>query len=542
VPDSQRYLYGALLFFLFPALAGALSHLVKPADTLYNLSQKYDVPVSWIMRVNKLENPTILPGEILDIPSGDIVTITVQPGDTLYGLALEFGVDAPDIRRFNNLRTDVIAIGEKLKLPIPASDGKYRVLPGDTLLGIAHRFNTSAKRIKLYNNLEDDTIYPGQTLTIAPPRPEEHRVREGESLWTIAQRYNLDVNRLKGWNHLEDELIRPGESLALFPGMRDQQHEIDSPVLLAAAAIQKPQNDAKPTREKTPSVGEYYFSVPQKTSQPNASYWESSDDSAAVDFQRARALLDDFFDEAKKHTPISRILKGWHIIIDPGHGGLDPGAIVPVADGDGNPVVITEDEYAYDISMRLGRALIRHGASVDFTILAPDHQIRNSIDARHTFVHRKNEVYNDREHNLNTAWRPVGTIDGLDLRKSIASRSIAEVSAAARRRGTLFIAIHADNSADLPDGKAVLYDGANAKELATSQKLASIIAQHLGSGSFHRQQPLFVLKNNPAEAAVLVEARNIHYPGNAWALRSDHLREQDALMICDGILAWAKNH
>jgi len=542
VSNSQRYLYGALLLFLFPALAGALNHLVKTADTLYSLSQEYDVPISWIMRVNELENPMIHPGQILDIPSDDIVVIAVRPGDTIYGLALEFGVDATDIRRINNLRTDVIAIDEKLEIPLPAAEGEYRVLPGDTLLGIAHRHDTSAKRIKLYNNLEDDVIYPGQTLTIAPPRPEEHRVREGESLWTIARRYDLDIESLQGWNHLRDEMIRPGQLLALFPGMRDWQPETDPPVLLATAAIQKPQHDAVLTREKMPSDGEYYFSAPQKTSQPNASYWESADDSAAVDFERARRIWDDFFDEAKKLSSIGRSLRGWHIVLDPGHGGLDPGAIIPVADGDGNPVVITEDEYAYDISMRLARVLIRHGASVDFTVLAPDHQIRNSINARHTFVHRKNEVYNDREHNKNIAWRPVGTIEGLDLRKTIASRSIAKASSAARRQGTLFIAIHADNSADLPDGKAVLFDGDNAKELAASQELAAVIAQHLGTSSFLRQQSLRVLKNNPADAAVLVEARNIHYPQSAWALRSDRLREQDALMICEGILAWARRH
>ncbi|QZE13013.1 N-acetylmuramoyl-L-alanine amidase [Halosquirtibacter laminarini] len=42
-----------------------------------------------------------------------------------------------------------------------------------------------------------------------------------------------------------------------------------------------------------------------------------------------------------------------------GHGGPDPGAIEMI-----DNKMITEDEYAYDVTLRLGRELIRHGARV----------------------------------------------------------------------------------------------------------------------------------------------------------------------------------
>jgi N-acetylmuramoyl-L-alanine amidase len=255
----------------------------------------------------------------------------------------------------------------------------------------------------------------------------------------------------------------------------------------------------------------------------------------------ARQVLELYRSEAEKLPPLSRVLAGRHIVIDPGHGGLDPGAIVSVKDGNGNPVVITEDEYVYDIALRLGRLLIRHGASVSFTILAPDHHIRDGLDARQTFVHRKNEVYNDEAHNRSPGWRPVGTADGLDLRKDIASLMIAGTPRDERKDGTVFISIHADNSPDLPEGKAVLFDGADDEELERSRSLAEAMAPSLGSGSFIRGQSLKVLKDNPAGAAVLVEVRNIHYSRNAWALRSAELREQDAKMIADGLAAWAGN-
>lgn len=56
-----------------------------------------------------------------------------------------------------------------------------------------------------------------------------------------------------------------------------------------------------------------------------------------------------------------KLLAGAVYYIVSGHGGPDPGAMSKV-----NNKPICEDEYAYDISLRLGRELLRHGAIVHF--------------------------------------------------------------------------------------------------------------------------------------------------------------------------------
>ena len=122
-------------------------------------------------------------------------------------------------------------------------------------------------------------------------------------------------------------------------------------------------------------------------------------------------------------------------------------------------------------------------------------------------------MYAHVSHNDNPGWRPVGTIEGLDLRKTIAAESIKTISPARRAKGTLFVSLHADNSADLPISTAVLYDGEDENQLARSKAFASVMAEHMGSGSFIRRQNLRVLNGNPADAAILVEVRNVHYPG-----------------------------
>jgi N-acetylmuramoyl-L-alanine amidase len=78
----------------------------------------------------------------------------------------------------------------------------------------------------------------------------------------------------------------------------------------------------------------------------------------------------------KKHSSVKQIdnvLQGAVIHLVSGHGGPDPGAVGSVS---GNK--ICEDEYAYDIVLRLGKELISHGAKVHFIIRDANDGIRNS--------------------------------------------------------------------------------------------------------------------------------------------------------------------
>ncbi len=522
-----------------PAPAFSLTHQVVRSDTLFGLAIEYQVPIKWIIRANNLENETIKTGQKLEIPVDGNWEIVVKKGDTLSGIAWELGIDPEQLRESNRLKSDILRIGQRLTLPAAVPEGKHIVQTGDTLIGIARNYNIKLEELRRINNITNDNgsdvIYPGEILKIPSSRPEIHRVQEGESLWLIARNSGVSTDQIKAWNSLSSETIHPGQTLALYPNIdvADVQLNRSTDVALASTPVTKP---------TIPQQGEYFFSAPEQENQPSALYWESASATASTDYKRARQILGSFDNDIAAMRRESTLLRGWHVVIDPGHGGLDPGAIVSVPDGNGNPLVITEDEYAYDIALRLYRALTLNGASVSLTILAPDHHVRNGENARQTFVHRKNEVYNFEQHNKEEAWRPIGSSEGLEMRKMIAAKQISEADKDKKIRGSIFVSIHADNSSDLPEGSAVLFDGNSPEELETSRKLASAMVPELGSGAFTRRQALRVLQDNPADAAVLVEARNIRFPRNAWALRSAELREQDARMISQGILAWVSLH
>lgn len=70
---------------------------------------------------------------------------------------------------------------------------------------------------------------------------------------------------------------------------------------------------------------------------------------------------------------IDNRMSGAVIHLVAGHGGPDPGAVGKI-----NGHKITEDEYAYDIVLRMGKELISHGAKVHFIIQDPNDGIREA--------------------------------------------------------------------------------------------------------------------------------------------------------------------
>ena len=66
-------------------------------------------------------------------------------------------------------------------------------------------------------------------------------------------------------------------------------------------------------------------------------------------------------------------LSGCTLYLSSGHGGPDPGAI-----GRSGTYLLPEDEYAYDVTIRLARVLMEHGATVYMIVQDPNDGIRDA--------------------------------------------------------------------------------------------------------------------------------------------------------------------
>ena len=103
----------------------------------------------------------------------------------------------------------------------------------------------------------------------------------------------------------------------------------------------------------------------------------------------------------------------------------------------------------------------------------------------------------------------------------------------------MFLSFHADNDPDSPAAPLVLYLQGRGRLDAASRRFAATLARRLGKNAGTRGRSLHVLRNNPASVEVMIEVRNMAYDGEAWLLRNEDGRRDDARRIVEGVLAWA---
>jgi LysM repeat protein len=528
-----------ILLPLFSLCSSESLHKVEPGESLYSLAKDFDCSVEDLKSLNNLNRDVLYSGEKLKIPQSYPDKHIVRAGETLSGIASRYEIPQDKLISVNRMKDSMLRKGQELELIRPPYAGEsWTVQKGDTLSWISLKFNISQERLKQINMLNSSSLKLGQIIELTAPRPQTLTVTQGESLWNISNSYNLSIDDIKKWNNLDSDTLINGMSLRLYPVILELS---DDEIVIAATRVKSEETDISGSDETELRLASLdqapvlnYSRPTGKRTQPSADYYEEDLDEPIVNYREASTLIKEFTEAAQALTTLSKKLKGYTIILDPGHGGLDPGAIVENSDGYGNKVYVVEDEYCYDISLRVYRDLIRHGAEVHLTVISPNQTIRTTDDASITFVNQKNEVYNSRIINSldrRYVW-PVGSSWGLDQRKEVASEYLNGI----RKKKTVFISIHADNNQGDGEGTRVLY---HPDESGTSsQDLAEHLSKYMGMGSMSRAQNLRVLQNNPAGASALIEVRNLAYKNNAWAIRNEELRQDDADRIVRGIVSF----
>lgn len=565
------------------------TYLVRSGDTLSRIAQQHDVRVADLRRWNNLRSDTIRKGQTLRVeappaaPSADreAATYTVRRGDTLSEIAVRFDIALDLLRRINDLGSDSIRPGQKLRLrPTQLHEAVHVVQSGETLSEIAQRYRIELTALQRINGLEGDRIYPGQKLHLRQASSAIHIVERGDALWEIARAYGMSVAELKERNGLRSDRIYPGQELqlsgtaapqyatyAVRPG--DYLGEIARLHQMSLAELRTLNNiegsvihpgdelAVRPLRWLEISEidwsalkldhprtfdlanGPYYGTRPKANSQQSKNYYENHPHSPLNVYRAADKLWRQFERKVESLGRLSNDLEGWHVVLDPGHGGLDPGAIVQTVDGNGDKLYVAEDEYVYDIALRIYVLLRLHGANATLTLLSPNHLIRHNEPPSATFVNEKNEVYNSLDHNRGNRVRDWPRGGNLSTRVNIARKAFAN----APRGRRVFLSFHADIDHNAPEAPLVLYYEGRARPYRdeTSRRFAQSLLSSLGAGARTRGQGLGVLRNNPADVKVLIEMRNMAYRDHVWALRFEQLRHRDAEKVVRGLLNYARS-
>ncbi|MCY3734788.1 MAG: LysM peptidoglycan-binding domain-containing protein [Gemmatimonadaceae bacterium] len=570
--------------------APASTCIVRPGDTLSEIAHRHGLSTADLRRLNGLTNDRIRPGQVLRLRGQPErpARYVVRPGDTLSEIAVRFDVELALLRQLNDLEGDRIRAGQRLRLqPSPKQASIHVVLPGQTLYQIAALYDIGVGRLRHLNGVEGDLIRPGQKLRLRPTPATVHVVERGDALWEIARAYGLSVADLKALNRLRGDSIFPGQRLLLGQDRRPrlashtvvrgdnlseiaQLHQMSVAELrrlndLSGMVIHPGQKlkvrpllgrpggldpsqldpsripwerllvDVAGLRRIALENGPYYGQRPRARRQPSRQYAEKHPPSPLRTYRQARKLWDRFEGEVGRLGRLGNDLAGWHFVLDPGHGGIDPGAIVRTISGDGTRLYVVEDEYVYDITLRAYVLLRLHGAKVDITMLSPNHLIRRTEPATQTFVHQQNEVFNSLALNRSNQW-PFGNSRGLKARVQIAKDALRHAPGGR----TIFLSFHADHDPNSPQAPLVLYYERRGKRDDASRRFARALLPALGAGARTRGQSLAVLRGNPASVKVLVEVANLAYVDHAWALRFEQHRQREAEKVVRGVLDYVR--
>ena len=512
-------------------------YLVRHGDTLSEIALRFDLELALLRELNDLEGDRIRPGQRLRLrPSRDQASIhLVLPGQTLYQIAALYEIALDRLRHLNGLEGDLIRPGQKLRLrPTPST--VHVVERGDALWEIARAYGMSVADLKALNRLQGDSIYPDQRLRLGEdrrPRLASYTVIRGDNLSEIAQLHQMSVAELRRLNGLSGMVIHPGQKLKVRP-------LLGQPARLDPAQIpwERLLVDVPGLSRMAMDNGPYYGQRPRAGRQPGRRYTEKHPPSPLRTYRQAKKLWSRFEREVGRLGRLGNDLAGWHFVLDPGHGGIDPGAIVPTIAGDGSRLYVVEDEYVYDITLRAYVLLRLHGASVDITLLSPNHLIRGTEPATQTFVHQQNEVFNSFTINRPDSPRqwPTGNSRGLKARVQIAREALRKAPGGR----SIFLSFHADIDPNSPQAPLVLYYERRGQRDNASRSFARALLPSLGAGARARGQSLAVLRHNPASVKVLVEVCNLAYVDHAWALRFEQHRQREAEKVVRGVLDYVR--
>ena len=191
--------------------------------------------------------------------------------------------------------------------------------------------------------------------------------------------------------------------------------------------------------------------------------------------------------------------------------------------------MITEDEYAYDVILRLGRNLIENGATVHFIVIDPNDGIRDEQFLKPD----KDEVCNP---NLTI---PINQVQRLKQRTDAVNRLYNQNKGGFHR----MVSVHVDARSKGQNIDVFFYHDQRSK---TGARAAQIL-KNTFEEKYRRHQPnrgyrgtvsdrnLYVVRNS-IPVSVYIELGNIHHARDQQRIISPDNRQALANWLTDGLI------
>lgn len=205
--SSSNLYYGQTL------LIPATTYTVKNGDSLWSIANKLNVSSTELLSVNNRTSSNLYPGEILTIPNVSLadvhditLTYTVQAGDSLWIISNKFDVPITSIISDNRLISNSVYPDQKITIKKPAesisptkiSTVNYTVQIGDNLWNLAQKYKTTENTIVKSSMLATNILMPGQILTIPI---NSATIVKPEGITMYKQRANNNFGDIYTWEN-----------------------------------------------------------------------------------------------------------------------------------------------------------------------------------------------------------------------------------------------------------------------------------------------------------------------------------------------------
>jgi len=229
-------------------------HVVKRGETTAEIARMYNTTEETIFRYNPDARKGISPNTKLVVPISDNIreenvrfeTHRVKRKETLFSLSQEYNVSIDDIKRYNkHLYSEELRKGERIRIPVNLPKAQQRevvenrlasnpldlsikehvVLPKETPYGISRKYNiTIADLQRLNPNLE--TLQPGMVLKVKNGNVEKvvdvegdlfkyYQVKPKETLFSLTRRFGISRDSLLTLNPALADGLKSGMVLKI---------------------------------------------------------------------------------------------------------------------------------------------------------------------------------------------------------------------------------------------------------------------------------------------------------------------------------------
>ena len=207
-------------------------YTVQSGDSVWGISNKYNISMSSLVSWNNIKNNFIYPGQRLVVKKGTSGSTTTN------------NTPSKPTQNTNKPSTNKPANTNN-------SSGKtyYTVQSGDSVWGISNKYGISMNTLVSWNNIKNNFIYPGQRLvvkngsasttnnkpaqntTAAKPsnntntsntgnsgQNQYYTIQSGDSVWAVANKYKISMDQFRQWNNIKNDFIYPGQKVIVKKG------------------------------------------------------------------------------------------------------------------------------------------------------------------------------------------------------------------------------------------------------------------------------------------------------------------------------------